>query len=158
MINDTYEMAYVEVLEILNHLPQEDYNKIPKEKIEYYEKNKDRNYFFKFDEYFPIEEQRISKKAKAIIISLFKNYFATQIQQQKLNSILQENSKKIEIAKLKKYNPDNLFKNKETNIELLENSNDMVEHKESIITKIKNWFKRIVYQIIYIKINYYYLI
>lgn len=143
MTNDTYEMAYVEVLEILKHLSQEDYNKIPKEKIEYYEKYKDRNYFYQFDEYFPIEEQRISKKAKAIIITLFKNYFATQIQQQKLNIILQENSKRIEIAKIKKYNSDTLFKNKATKVEpIIENYTAMIEHKESIFTKIKNWFKR----------------
>ncbi len=144
MDNETYEMAYVEVLEILKHLPEEEYNKIPKEKIEYYEKYKDENYFYQFDEHFPIEEQIISKKAKAIIISLFKNYFATQIQQQKLDIILQKNSKRIEIAKIKKYNPDNIFKhNKDITPNIVQNGVVMVKHKESIFTEIKNWFKRI---------------
>ena len=144
MVNDTYEMAYVEVLEILKHLPQEDYNRIPKEKIEYYEKYKDRNYFYQFDKYLPIEEQRISKKAKAIIITLFKNYFATQIQQQKLDIILQENSKKIEILKRTKYNPDNIFK-KRKNEDIPENNNEensiemqMVEYKEPVFKRIVN--------------------
>ena len=41
-----------------------------------------------------------------------------------------------------KYNPANLFKNKETKVEKIENSVAMVEYKESTFTKIKNWFKR----------------
>lgn len=43
----------------------------------------------------------------------------------------------------KKYNPDNLFKNKASKVETVENSVSMVEYKESFFTKIKNWFKRI---------------
>ena len=147
MTKDTYEMAYVEVLEVLKHLPQEEYDKIPKEKIEYYEKYQDPNYFYQFDEYLPIEEQRISKKAKAIIITLFRDYFATQIQQQKLNVILQENSKKIEKEKNEKYNSDNIFKkyNKENKIEekIIENVSTLVEYKESIFKRFINRIKNI---------------
>ena len=40
-MNNTYRRAYTELLEILKYLPQEEYEKIPKEKIEFYEKNKD---------------------------------------------------------------------------------------------------------------------
>ena len=35
-----------------------------------------------------------------------------------------------------------MFKNKATKVEPVENSAAMVEYKESIFTKIKNWFKR----------------
>ena len=31
-MNNTYSLSYVEVLEILKHIPKEDYEKIPKEK------------------------------------------------------------------------------------------------------------------------------
>ena len=39
-MNDTYECSYVEVLEILKHIPKEEHDKIPKELIEFFEKNK----------------------------------------------------------------------------------------------------------------------
>ena len=49
-------------------------------------------------------------------------------------------SKRLE--KGKKYNPDNLLKNKEIKVKTAECFISMVEHKESIFCKIKNWFKR----------------
>ena len=36
MINSTYSRAYTEVLEIIKYFPEEEYSKIPKEKIEFY--------------------------------------------------------------------------------------------------------------------------
>ena len=44
MINTIYAKAYTEVLEIIRHFPQEEYNKIPKEKIEFYKNNMDKNH------------------------------------------------------------------------------------------------------------------
>ena len=40
MVDINYANAYTEVLEILKYIPKEDYNKIPKNKIELYETNK----------------------------------------------------------------------------------------------------------------------
>ena len=39
MVENKYAIAYSEVLEILKHIPIEDYNKIPKSKIELFETN-----------------------------------------------------------------------------------------------------------------------
>ena len=50
---------------------------------------------------------------------------------------------KEEQEKREKYNPDDLFKNKETKIEAVEKTVAMAENKESFFTKIKNWFKQI---------------
>ena len=36
-MENTYACSYVEVLEILKHIPKREYEKIPKEKIEFYE-------------------------------------------------------------------------------------------------------------------------
>ena len=48
-MENTYEKAYVEILEILKYIPMREYNKIPKERIEFFEKNKDKNYQYKYD-------------------------------------------------------------------------------------------------------------
>ena len=36
MVNNKYSRAYKEVLEIIQYFPEEEYNKIPKEKIDFY--------------------------------------------------------------------------------------------------------------------------
>jgi hypothetical protein len=87
-MNSTYAKAYTEVLEILNHLSIKEYNRIPKEKIEEFSKYKDKNYKFVFDENLPINKQNISKEVNAIIITLFREYFATDEQKIKLQKIL----------------------------------------------------------------------
>ena len=37
-MNNSYANSYVEVLEILKHIPDNEYKKIPEEKIRFYEK------------------------------------------------------------------------------------------------------------------------
>ena len=50
MVDDNkYAIAYREVLEILKHIPIEDYNKIPKNEIELFEAYADNNYTFNYD-------------------------------------------------------------------------------------------------------------
>lgn len=110
MNNNTYACSYTEVLEILKHIPKEQYDKIPKEKIEYYEKNKDNEYICIFNESTDID--MISRKAKSILINLYKNYIAGNQEKQKIEEKLRLNEIKQELEKAEKYNPNNLFKNK----------------------------------------------
>ena len=58
MIN-TYSKAYTEVLEIIKYFPKEEYNKIPKDKIEFYKNNMDINYEFHIDPSIELEKQNI---------------------------------------------------------------------------------------------------
>ena len=66
MIN-TYSKAYTEVFEIIKYLPKEEYNKIPKDKIEFYKENMDINYKFHINPSIDLEKQNISKEANAIL-------------------------------------------------------------------------------------------
>ena len=49
-ITKEYSRAYVEVLAVIKHLTEEEYNRIPKSKIEIYEKYKDEIHFDVDDE------------------------------------------------------------------------------------------------------------
>ena len=44
-----YKKAYTEVIEIIKYFPNEEYAKIPLEKINYYKENMDKNYNFKIN-------------------------------------------------------------------------------------------------------------
>lgn len=114
MINNTYAKAYTEILEIIKHFSEEDYSKIPEEKIEFYKKNMDVNYKFTINPEIDLSEQNISKEANAIIVNLFREYFATEEQKKKISEILELNQLKLEREKREKYNPVDIFKNKTT--------------------------------------------
>ena len=149
-MKSSYARAYTEVLEILEFLPKEEYNRIPREKIAFYEKYRDKNYNYKFDEKKTLEEQKISKEANAIIVTLFRDFFATQTQKEKLEIILKQNEKKYQKELIEKYNPDNIFKNQITNTKLISNEKivketAIVEYKKSFFEKIKSWFKSLFY-------------
>ena len=91
-MNNTYSCSYVEVLEILKHIPKEDYIKIPEEKIEFYKNNMDKNYVYIYDPIMP----KTLRKTDAILINLYKNYIAKEDEKQKINQILKLNEMKEE--------------------------------------------------------------
>ena len=122
MVSVAYSEAAVEVLDILKHTRKEDVNKIPKKFIEFLENNKSKTYIANLDHTKTILEFR--KKARENEV----NY------QKELNE---------------KYNPDNLFKNKEKIIVSDDNKTNMTLQKvkketfiQRIIQKIKEIFRR----------------
>ena len=136
----TYEMAYVEVLAILkNYLSEEELNKIPKEKIEFFKRNEDHNYIFEINNRLPIEKQNISEKANAILVILYRDYFADEQQKEALKRILELNDKIKEKDKQnnnEKYNI--LFKNKKENFN--NENRTQVEEKSLVINKKEKWY------------------
>jgi len=141
MVDIVYANAYAEVLEILKYVSKEDYNKIPKERIELFEKNANINYDFSYDINKTLDEQNVSKKAKTIIAILFRDYWATDAQREKIKAKEQYDRKIKEEENREKYNSDNLFQKQD----LVKNTEDimteevaMVEYKESIFRKIFN--------------------
>ena len=144
-MNNSYAKAYTEVLEIINHFSEDEYKKIPKEKIDFYEKHKDREYDFKINPNIDLAEQNISRKTNAILVSLFRDYFATAKQKEILKNLLQQNQEKLEKEKYLKYNPDNIFnKSYDNNINDSKDKVALVEIKNEVwYRKILNFFKRI---------------
>lgn len=150
MANNIYAKAYKEVLEIIKFFPEKEYNKIPKEKIEYYKNNMDKNYEFIIDPQKDLSEQNISKEANAIIISLYQDYFATEEQKQKIKEILELNEKKVELERREKYNPEDIFKNRIKQVEDEEDnkqteSTALVEYKENFFTRFKNFILKLLH-------------
>lgn len=144
-MNVEYANAYKEVIEILKHVSKEDYEKIPKEKINLFEESANKEHNFIYDVNKTLDEQNVSKKAKTIIAILFRDYWATDTQREKIKA--KENyDKQIREQEIsQKYNNDNLFKNNNIEKERIDENNKLVLYKESfikrIINKIINWIK-----------------
>ncbi len=141
MIDIEYANAYSEVLEILKYISKEDYEKIPNSKIELFETNHNKEYIFKYNPNKTLDEQNVSKTAKAIIAILFRDYWATEIQKEKI--ITKQNYDRMQLEEKKKeiYNSDNIFKNNKKKIIL-----DATEQEQKLdLIEINNikWYKKV---------------
>lgn len=149
MKDSLYAKACTEVLEILSHFSEEDFSKIPTDKIEFFEKNKDEDYEYKIDPDIDLSKQYISDEANAIIVGLYKEYFATEHQKNVIDDILKHNQVLEDREKSVKYNPDDLYKDKEeikfdNNVEdEYDAITDLIERKESFLEKLKRFIFKI---------------
>jgi len=141
-MTNTYEKAYTEVLEILRFLPRDEYDKIPKEEIDFYESHRDKEYQYNYDPSKGLNEQAISREANAVLVSIFRDFFASEVQKEKLNQILTTNEQRQQAQLREQYNPNHIFQNKAKKAKTaeLENNEKMVPYKESIFAKL---FKKI---------------
>ena len=149
MKDNLYAKACTEVLEILSHFSEEDFSKIPTDKIDFFEKNKDEDYQYKIDPDIDLSKQYISDEANAIIVGLYKEYFATEHQKNVIDDILKHNQVLEDRENSVKYNPDDLFKDKEeikpdNNVEdEYDAITDLIERKESFLVKLKRFIFKI---------------
>lgn len=139
--------AYVEVLGILDLLDEEQKNRIPKKLKEFFENNKNQDYQVNIDSNIPLEEQNLLQETVDILAMLKLNYWCTNEKEKEgLFNLLNENEKKYQEELRKKYNPNNLFKDKESKRVIYTNEElSIVKYKESIFTRIKDWLKRILF-------------
>lgn len=156
-MNSEYSKAYTEVLALIRELPKEELAKIPKEEIDFFMANCDKEYKFKINKEIPLNEQNISKKANAVLVSIFKKYFATETQKKKIDIILKNNL--IEEERIKKENFNyktlednnlNKIKSNEEKIENEYNGLEITKYKKNslknIFNKIKNSIKRLFFK------------
>lgn len=140
-MTNTYTRAYTEVIEILSHLSEEEYAKIPIAKIEFYKNNMDKQYSYKINPKVNLSEQNISKEANAILISLFRDYFTNEKQKSTLENILRQNQLKEEKEKKEKYTSNDIFSH------IIETPQQepisIMEYKETFISKFLNKIKSI---------------
>lgn len=147
MVSVEYANAYSEVLGILKYISKEDYEKIPNSKIELFETNQNKEYIFNYDPNKTLEEQNVSKRAKAIIGILFRDYWATDEQKDKIIRRQNYDRKILEEQKKEMYDVNDIFKKKSYVNDIKENVEikEIVVYKETFfikcIKKIKSLFK-----------------
>ena len=137
MITKEYAMAYKEVIEILNYVPDEDVAKIPQEKIDFYRNHMDNEYDYKIDETKDFSEQTISETTEAILACIFRDYWATPYQRERILAKERYDLENLlEEEKREKYNPDNIFKKNNDSEDVNDTETtigmQMVEYKEPL--------------------------
>ena len=144
-MESNYPKAYKEVLEILKYVPKESVDKIPQTMIDTFNAKMDNTYNFSIDINKSFEEQELLEETKAILANIFRDYWATSYQKERIQAKERYDWQKIEEEKRANCNYD-IFK-KESKTENKENevnnSNLPIEVKkekfyEKIINKMMN--------------------
>ncbi len=145
MVGQKYARAYTEVLEIISLLPEEEVQKIPSERINFYQENRDTEYNYKIDKTQDISEQEISNEANAIMVSIFMDYFLNAEERERVSKVLLQNQAKRE--SLKDSSEENIFKSVIIERKEEQSGNtELVQYKENIFTKIKNFFMKLFHK------------
>lgn len=151
MILDTM-MAYSEVYKILNLLDEEYKERVPAKVRAFFEEERLKDYKPAINADVPLTEQNLKRDTIVLLAILNLNYWCdTPEEKQEILDELSNNEKEKQEL-LEKYNPDNLFKNKQNDV--IENENkintqevSLVEYKKQgifkrILDKITKFFKK----------------
>lgn len=153
MVSTEYMVSYSQVLEILKYISKDDYNRIPKNLIELFKNNCSKESDFKYDPEKTLAEQNVTDTTKTIIAMLFRDYWATDIQKNKILNYQQQ-------ERLKQNNVNDVFKkpeninqpvnqtvvNEPIRQETVDNNLPTVIQKENVFTKIKNFFSKMFHK------------
>lgn len=144
--NINYIKAYTEVNCLLEYLPQSYIDKLPKKLIELIQNQSNKQYNINIDTNKSLLEQNFSKKAKDLIAVIKYNYWSTDEEKQQLQQIFYDNENKYQKELSEKYDLNNIFKKKESKIEMpqIENNVQMVVYKENIFIRIFNKLKNLI--------------
>lgn len=147
-----YSNACKEVVVLFDYfLDENDFSKIPEKQIEHIKKNANQQYNYIIDESKVLEEQEISKEAKAIIVSLYKKYFTTNEQKKKVDEIISILDRQKNIKKTNSSGVNNLeealkYKNSiKENEEIKQSEN--IEKNEKALVKSESIWKKIISKI-----------
>ena len=143
-----YGMAVAEILEILNHLPQELRKKIPSKLMEFFQEVsiKEDKPPINFSD--GLQNINLSNKAKALLAMIYRNYLCSDEERKVFDEKLWQNEELYQQGLREKYHPDAIFKKPIEN-EKQENNPpiQLIEYKEpkwyhKIFRKIFSLFKK----------------
>lgn len=135
-----YNKRLVEVDEILKHLSQIDYNKIPEEIKEVIKENKDKKYKWKYDDTKKLKEQDVPDDTIAILSFINMEYLLNEEQKKFVESLhkLNENSKLINTT----YNVDIFYNKSDKTINSCQKLT-VEKNKQFFWQKLNNFIRKI---------------
>lgn len=148
-MKEEYREAFSEVEQILKLMPTNLSNKIPMKFKNIITLEKSKTYIPQISE--PFEECELKEETKIILAVIYRDFLCSKEEREEL--LERDRNKLLEFEEelREKYNPDNLFKNKNNSSENIQDNisteTAMVEYKEKnflqkLFDKIKSLFRR----------------
>ncbi len=129
------ENALAEVYDIIMHSENTVIEKIPHKFIKFLEDNKNNNYKVNIDYNKNINNQKLLKDTRIILSLIYRDYLVTKEQK---NILIEQEEKYLKDKYEVKFDRPNIAQKSEDNNLSVEESIQMIEHKESIFKKIVN--------------------
>lgn len=147
-MEDNYNKAFKEVVEILKHVPEESVQKIPQDMRDMFEEEMDKDYKFEVKDNVEFEDLKLLDETKAILANIFRDYWATPYQRERILAKEQYDRQKVDEEKQKKYNSNDLFKRKNINdTKEIESSNNenlpVIVKEEKFYHKLINFIRKL---------------
>lgn len=141
--------AYAEVDEILSLMEDKYIEKVPQKLRDLFKEKRLEGYNPKIDVNTPLDEQNLQRKTFAILAMLNLNYWCEdEEEKERLIKIYTENDRKREEELREKYNPDNLFQNKNIKRDEQKETQDNPNTFKLVqYQKEENFFKKILKKI-----------
>ena len=145
MVN-TINQSFTEVYDIIMHFEKDMYSKIPPKFLNLVKQNRDMNYKVNIDYNKNLNEQNLLQKTKIILSLIYIDFLCSPEQR---NELIEKDKIELELEEKllrEKYNHDNIFKKKKTNIVEKDNEKkkaiteniQMTIYKDSIFKSIIN--------------------
>ena len=138
-MNNINSEVYADISIIISMMPMEMRNKINNSFINFIESNKSDNYVSNINPKKPIKEQNIKKETKEMLGIIYRDYLCSYEERKKLIKEEQKEIIQIEEKLRQKYNPDDIFKNKN---KINEKNIQSVDEKRMIVIEEK-WYKKV---------------
>lgn len=138
MITKEFSEACTEISEIFKYLDKNEVNKIPENVRKMIDNNKSKDFIPNIDPHKSIEKQILKPETKDLLVALYVEYWCPENEKEYINKLLRENYIKEQESLRKKYNPDDIFKQKNKEISTENNQAMLIKYKESILKKIIN--------------------
>ncbi|MBR2289737.1 MAG: hypothetical protein IJ867_03845 [Clostridia bacterium] len=151
MISTQYSNAMAETLHYLKGIRKEDVDKIPSNFLNFLEEHASKGYQCNFDNTKPLSELEVLPETRGLIGTICLNYWCTTKEQKEaFQNKLRENERVYQEKQREIYNPDVFGKmSAEANSAIgsanISGTMALQPVKESIFTKIKNWFKSLLH-------------
>lgn len=137
-----YREAFEEIYEIFSLMPKELLNKIPTKFHEMIEEERDTNYSPNIQE--PLEKQKLKNETIIILGLIYRDFLCSSDEKKRLQEKdakeLQEAEKELEEQIREKYNPDDIFKNRNRFVPQEEQSS---EETRMTVVKEEKWYQKI---------------
>lgn len=143
MLIKRYADASCEVLNILNHMNDDDLSKVSYKFIDFLKKNASCDYIPNLDFSKSLSDMNLKEETKALLTIMYKKYWCTDEDKRLLQKRLYLNEQVYQKELREKYNPDNIFANS-NNVKKEEKQQEEI-HKDDngIFGKIKTFVKNV---------------
>lgn len=108
-MENNFHKAYKEIIELLKYMPKEKVEKIPENMLYTFKTKMDTKHQFEIDPKKPLEKQDFLKETKDILSNLYRDYWATPEQREKILAKEKIEKQKVEEEKRRKDNLRNIY-------------------------------------------------